>query len=441
MAILSTDFQNKDLKLSDLPIIPFNQTDFKGRLENNPSIFGYANTTYGTRYIKENYQIPLNLLRDDLSLSVGLKNLKPSFRNVLKFWHGDYYNENKYKSYVSEFVIDKYDPDAIPDKFSDLENSLYFLNNAPIPYEEIPIDPHKDSNKIVDKKYIDERFCGITRIGGETSATNPYNIFNMRNYPHVMVLNSGSAKAINVKITINRNDFKTNKQYISFLSFYNTPISQHFTFDIRDENNKKITIFWNNGIDFNPDSNLKSKLNSLLVDRPYNLHPYYIKVLINREDLSYDYVTLEIIDRGICREYIDFYRRSNTTEEIDTGKIINNNNSYTLFINRFSNYFNINCRDKSTITINNFSSEKTDVGGFDNNFTYLEKTRILTWHLFLYVGNSLTIVWPSNIQWLNLDGTNNPPTISPNCGCLLTFQLINGVIIGTKTYEKVAQFI
>ena len=116
---------------------------------------------------------------------VGVNNAKGQWRDYIKFWEGDWYNDDKRRSYVTTWQIgETANPDYIKNKFGldeeyDNQNNIhriFLLNTAPWPLEST--DKHftsiteknygADSNpknvKFVSKNYVDDRHCGVRKI-------------------------------------------------------------------------------------------------------------------------------------------------------------------------------------------------------------------------------------------------------------------------------------
>lgn len=157
----------------------------------NTFILSYSHTVYGINYNKHNYKIPLNSLRNDIKGYIGIESINAPWTSQLKFWHGEWDTTNKNRSYTYIWSDkERNDPDYNPDKFTDLSNSYYIINDAPFPFEtedlnnrdkgetpsseigegiaycnnsiNVPIkasDPYPDSKKLVTKSYIDERLA------------------------------------------------------------------------------------------------------------------------------------------------------------------------------------------------------------------------------------------------------------------------------------------
>jgi hypothetical protein len=53
--------------------------------------------------INKNFQISIDALRKDFIGQIGLQNSKPSYRNYVKIWYGDWYNPDRVKSYIYQW--------------------------------------------------------------------------------------------------------------------------------------------------------------------------------------------------------------------------------------------------------------------------------------------------------------------------------------------------
>ena len=149
------------LKLSDFPYLTAGENSNYPKKIDNAFIYTYSHTSYGVKYIKRNYQLSLNDLQDHIESFIGVSNVGADFRQELSLWSGDYYSDNKARSYVYEWKpSERNNLDYAPKKFANVENTIYFVNAAPIPMEEPVEDPYQFSFKVVDKNYVDERHNG-----------------------------------------------------------------------------------------------------------------------------------------------------------------------------------------------------------------------------------------------------------------------------------------
>ena len=221
-------------RISDLKSIPVTSSDDKLKNKiafDNTYLLSYSHTVYGINYNKQNYKIPLTALRDDLKAYIGVESLVAPWSEQMKLWHGVWYDatsRNKSYTYVwkPEDFADAY---YSPEKFSDLENSYYIIKDAPFPYESgelnnrekgeieaivlddgtvksvnLPIkaeDKYPESNKIVTKKYIDERLASKRIVEVSTE-------FTVRDYDCTYIIRSeelikaeAAATPVTIKIT------------------------------------------------------------------------------------------------------------------------------------------------------------------------------------------------------------------------------------------------
>lgn len=178
-------------KISELDVIPLTgkDCDFPGRIAiDNTYFMGYAQTVFGTRYNTHNYQIPLTALRKDFVGYIGIETLNSKWATPSKIWTGKWEDANVNTSYIKVWKHEEYNhPYYNKNKFSDLDNSYYIIQDLPFPFEEgsnsnrnkgekpatvtsnninnsinVPIlasDPYPNSHKIPTKSYIDERLA------------------------------------------------------------------------------------------------------------------------------------------------------------------------------------------------------------------------------------------------------------------------------------------
>lgn len=178
-------------KISELDVIPLTgkDCDFPGRIAiDNTYFMGYAQTVFGTRYNTHNYQIPLSALRKDFVGYIGIETLNSKWTTPSKIWTGKWEDTNVNTSYIKVWKHEEYNhPYYNENKFSDLDNSYYIIQDLPFPFEEgsssnrdkgekpatvtsnninnsinVPIlanDPYPNSHKIPTKSYIDERLA------------------------------------------------------------------------------------------------------------------------------------------------------------------------------------------------------------------------------------------------------------------------------------------
>lgn len=125
------------------------------------------------------------MIRDDLHGFIGISNAKGEWRDYITFWEGDWYNENKIRSYVTpwnddelanpDYVFNKYGLDEEYDKKNNI-NRVFLLNTAPWPLESTDehfsrtseknygADANPKNVKFVSKNYVDDRHCGVRKI-------------------------------------------------------------------------------------------------------------------------------------------------------------------------------------------------------------------------------------------------------------------------------------
>ena len=169
--------------------------------------------------MNKNYQIPVQTLRDDFRGYLGIENAKGTWQNTIRIWSGNWIDtENRENSYVYQWKYDERgNLDYIADKWGDEEDvdKIFLLRNAPIPFEEPHQDPNPNSNKFVDKKYIDDRFNGIRKV--KTSGTT----LQIRPYPCVYEY-SAMPTSINIVDTLTLEDGRKIKDCIekNCLIFY-----------------------------------------------------------------------------------------------------------------------------------------------------------------------------------------------------------------------------
>lgn len=188
-------------KISELDVIPLTgkDCDFPGRIAiDNTYFMGYAHTVFGTRYNTHNYRIPLSALRKDFVGYIGIETLNSKWATPSKIWTGKWENANVNTSYIKVWKHEEYNhPYYNKDKFSDLDNSYYIIQDLPFPFEEgsnsnrdkgekpatvtsnninnsinVPIltsDPYPNSHKIPTKSYIDERLASkrLIEVGAD----------------------------------------------------------------------------------------------------------------------------------------------------------------------------------------------------------------------------------------------------------------------------------
>lgn len=233
--MLDTGYRISDL--SNIPVI-HEECGVKGKIAlENTYFLGYAHSVYGINYNKQNYKIPLVSLRDDIKAYLGVSSLNGPWAQGVKFWHGDWENKSEYnKSYIWLWTEDYEKHEHYnPEKFNDLDNSYFIINNPPYPFESaelnnrengeapaelledgtvssinLPIaaaDPCVDSNKIVTKKYIDER------VSSQRLVVLDNLTFTLRDYPCIYIIKESVLKKAEEESTIvdeNGNILSTN---------------------------------------------------------------------------------------------------------------------------------------------------------------------------------------------------------------------------------------
>lgn len=184
---------NTGIKISQYPDAPVDDFNKKNRLLLNHHFITYAPSHYGIKYINKNYKVSLDTLQKDIMGQIGLNNVKGKYLNYIDFWSGYWSNEDKVESYVYEWPKNlQYNDNYIPDKFGYSEDKsrdkIFLLKSAPLPLEEIDekinpkngksygSDPNPETNKFVNKKYIDDRFNGIRKVtsSGTSLEIRPY---------------------------------------------------------------------------------------------------------------------------------------------------------------------------------------------------------------------------------------------------------------------------
>ena len=209
------------IKISDYPSSVVNNNEYPHKLQYDHYFITYAATYFGASTINKNYKIPLNMLREDQKFYVGLENAKGNWQNLLSIWSGEWYSSDKTESYVSEwdeqergnlnYISNKYGKKTDNDKI----DRIFFIKNAPIPLEAEQADPAPESNKFVNKKYIDDRFNGIRKINVSNET------LQIRPYPCVYEY-SAMPSSINIEDTLTLEDGRTIKDCIekNCLIFY-----------------------------------------------------------------------------------------------------------------------------------------------------------------------------------------------------------------------------
>ena len=201
---MSQNYKTTGVKISQYPHASTNKGTLNNRLEHEHYLMSYAATNYGISEIRKNYQIPMTTLRKDMLGYIGLQNIKPSWRNYIMFWEGDWNNEeDKTQSYVYkwednqfgnvDYIYNKHGLITTDDEIQ--HNRVFILRTAPWPLEakhdvnclcgpngsciagtSYGSDPNKNTTKLVTKNYIDDRFNGIrkVKISGTELKIRPY---------------------------------------------------------------------------------------------------------------------------------------------------------------------------------------------------------------------------------------------------------------------------
>lgn len=203
---------NTGNNISNLPNALINRLNCKGRLQYPHYFMSYAEVNYGFGTINKNYKVSVSALREDLKGFIGIENAKGQWRQLSRFWVGDWYKEkevdgvtigDKVNSYLyhwnsrdignDDYIVNKFGTETVASELP--TDRVFFVRNAPIPCEykyatlftEPEVDeygnferdenknikyrtltyvndPHPDLMKIVDKDYVDNRFNGIRLI-------------------------------------------------------------------------------------------------------------------------------------------------------------------------------------------------------------------------------------------------------------------------------------
>lgn len=182
---MTQNFKSTGTKISQYPFAEINSVNHKKKFQHSHHFISYADVNYGISSIRKNYQLSIEALREDMLGYVGVTNAKAAWRDYITFWEGDWYNEDRLRSYVTPFYSEEfYLLDYIPNKYGldekyDKNNDIhrvFLLNTAPLPLE--ATDKHfsskieknwgEDKNpnnvKIVSKQYIDDRHAGFRNI-------------------------------------------------------------------------------------------------------------------------------------------------------------------------------------------------------------------------------------------------------------------------------------
>lgn len=182
---MAQNIKSTGTKISQYPFAEINEANHKKKFEHSHHFISYADSNYGISSLRKNYQVSIEALRDDMKGFIGINNAKASWRDYITFWEGDWFNDDRVRSYVTPYENDEfYLLDYIPNKYGldkkyDQEKSIhrvFLLNTAPLPLE--AMDKHftskleknygEDANphtvKFVSKQYVDDRHNGIRKI-------------------------------------------------------------------------------------------------------------------------------------------------------------------------------------------------------------------------------------------------------------------------------------
>lgn len=203
---------NTGFNISGYPTALVNRVNKINKLQYDHYLMSYAVTNSGLSAFNKNYKVPVHALREDFKSYIGFENAKGQWRQLTRFWVGDWYKENevqndnetvrsgdKVNSYLYNWSLKEIGhEDYILNKFGDEKHEghadvlpterIFIVKNAPIPCEynyatlfikrdkdgnpvkdesgnlirvEVNEDPYPNLAKIVDKNYIDNRFNGI----------------------------------------------------------------------------------------------------------------------------------------------------------------------------------------------------------------------------------------------------------------------------------------
>ena len=203
---------NTGFNISGYPTALVNRVNKINKLQYDHYLMSYAVTNSGLSAFNKNYKVPVHALREDFKSYIGFENAKGQWRQLTRFWVGDWYKENitqnndetvksgdKVNSYLYNWSLKEIGhEDYILNKFGDEKHEghadvlpterVFIVKNAPIPCEynyatlfikrdkdgnpmkddkgnlmrvEVANDPYPYLTKIVDKNYIDNRFNGI----------------------------------------------------------------------------------------------------------------------------------------------------------------------------------------------------------------------------------------------------------------------------------------
>lgn len=239
------------IKISQYPTALVNTTNRKNKLRYDHYLMSYADTNFGISTIQKNYKVPVDLLREDFKSYVGLENAKGNWQNQIKIWNGEWKdNKNNYNSYVYQYTEQEIGQDNYIENKHGLADDgfdrIFIVKNAPIPCEFTidNIDPNTDTTKLVDKKYIDDRFNGIrvVNVSDNTLQIRPYSCL----YQYENEVNE-----IDIVDTLDCGDGRTTKESLleNFVVFYimlPAPSSADINFKVK-ANGKENNFRWGFG--------------------------------------------------------------------------------------------------------------------------------------------------------------------------------------------------
>lgn len=212
-----------------------NTNEQKDKLLLNHFLISYAPAYYGIGTVNKNFKVPVQSLRDDFKGYIGLVNAKGDWRNSIRFWSGNWSDADRTNSYIYKWDTTlRGEYDYISNKF-DVEqgiDKIFLLKTAPWPLEAEQADPAPESNKFVNKKYIDDRFNGIRKV--KTSNAT----LQIRPYPCVYEY-STMPSSINIVDTLTLEDGRKIKDCIekNCLIFYiKLPIPTSTTLSVKANN-------------------------------------------------------------------------------------------------------------------------------------------------------------------------------------------------------------
>lgn len=192
---MAQNFKSTGTKISQYPFAEVNTSNHRNKFEHSHHFITYADSNYGISSLRKNYQLSLEALRDDMVGFIGVSNAKASWRDYVTIWEGDWFNDDRVRSYVTpykneefyllDFVPNKYGLDKKYDKEKNI-NRIFLLNTAPLPLE--AMDKHfatkleknygEDANphnvKFVSKQYVDDRHSGVRKIDVQDYQANDY---------------------------------------------------------------------------------------------------------------------------------------------------------------------------------------------------------------------------------------------------------------------------